>query len=71
MTLVFIGGALHKSSASSTVPVYFTSASARCGHVGADALDGIGPQAGSRTAKKIGRQGQTCSPDCDRLSIQP
>src|SRR5262249_19886041 len=27
------------------------------------------PKPASRTAKKIGRQGQTCSPDCDRLSI--
>src|SRR6516164_3410521 len=29
-----------------------------------------GPQAASRAAKKIGRRGQTCSPDCDRLAIQ-
>jgi hypothetical protein len=30
-----------------------------------------GPKPASRAAKKIGRQGQTCSPDRDRLSIQP
>src|SRR5215467_10326829 len=30
-----------------------------------------GPEAASRAAKKKGRQGQTCSPDCDRVSIQP
>jgi hypothetical protein len=44
---------------------------AGCGHAALHALVGNGPEPASRAAKKIGRQGQTCSPDCDRLLIQP